>query len=95
MHELTIEGVFENGVVRLCQTPPGIQRARVLVTFLDLDGTTQAERYAAGQRLLESMRRGLDFAGARFDRDELYEERLADLDERRQRSNQSKDAPRR
>jgi hypothetical protein len=31
---VTIEGAYENGTVRLAETPVGIERARVMVTFL-------------------------------------------------------------
>lgn len=34
----TVEGTYENGAIHLHGTPPGIENARVLVTFLSADG---------------------------------------------------------
>jgi hypothetical protein len=31
---VTIEGIYENGKIELAGCPPGVDRARVLVTFL-------------------------------------------------------------
>jgi hypothetical protein len=39
----TIEGVYKDGKIELAETPAGIERARVLVTFLD-NGASQPER---------------------------------------------------
>jgi hypothetical protein len=34
---ITVEGVYENGRIELVHPPPGLGRARVLVTFLPPD----------------------------------------------------------
>jgi hypothetical protein len=83
MEAVAVEGVFEDGQVRLLGTPPDVKTARVVVTFLEDTGEDSARRRAAGKRLLESMREGLNFGGQKFNREELYEERLSELDRRR------------
>jgi hypothetical protein len=40
------------------------------------------KRQMAGQRLLDSMKKGSDFGGIKFNRDEIYEERMKQLEER-------------
>jgi hypothetical protein len=40
------------------------------------DERNVAARRAAGERLLEQMRKGINFGGEKFNREELYEERL-------------------
>jgi hypothetical protein len=80
----TVEGVYRNGKVELAEEPAGVQESRVMVTFLNQNGAAQAQgRRKAGQRLLDDMRAGLDFGGAKFSRNELYDERMSELDERR------------
>ncbi len=86
MSLLTVEGLYQDGRVELTEHPVGVQRSRVMVTFLgDDDGVDRERRQAAGQSLLADMRRGLSFGGQRFDRAEIYDERAAELDNRRSR----------
>jgi hypothetical protein len=71
---LTIEGVYRNGEVELAETPENLPpEARVLVTFLS------PLPQEAAERLLRRMREGIDFGG-HFEREEIYEERLRQLD---------------
>jgi hypothetical protein len=86
MSLFTVEGVYENGQVKLAEKPAGVDRARVTVTFLPEDeNDARLKRQAAGKRLLQDMKRGLSFGGIKFDRDEIYEERMDELDRRRSR----------
>ena len=81
---LTLEGIYEDGQIALGEKPVGVHRARVMVTFLPEDdpATKEAARRAAGARMIAQMKEGLDFGGS-FDRAEIYEERMRQLDERR------------
>lgn len=85
---LAVEGVYENGKVELKERPEGILRGRVLVTFLP-DGLVTEEseqrRREACERLLATMEKGIDFGGQKFNREEIYEERMRELEERRNR----------
>jgi hypothetical protein len=42
-------------------------------------------REAARQRAFERMRAGINFGGEKFDRDEIYEERMRELEARQDR----------
>jgi hypothetical protein len=82
-----LDGIYENGAVVLREKPNGITRARVKVTFLPEEPVDTslniATRLEAGERLLETMRKGIDFGGERFSREDMYEDRLKELDSRR------------
>src|SRR5579871_4826585 len=45
---VTIEGVYENGKVELAERPEGIERAKVMVTFLPEARTRRAEQNRKG-----------------------------------------------
>ena len=63
--------------VALQEKPAGVKRARVRVTFLpESERTGEEARQAARQRAFARMKTGIDFGGEKFDRDELYEDRL-------------------
>lgn len=97
MPVLTVEGTYRDGKVELAETPADVREAHILVTFLPAELATGAgafsadeeaqreKRRLAAERLLEHMRAGIDFGGERFDREAIYEERMAELDERRSR----------
>jgi hypothetical protein len=81
---LTVEGVYEHGKVELAETPTDAPtRARVLVTFLPLNGEQESEldprqgegqRKQAAQRLLSRLEQGIDFGGPPYPkREELYD----------------------
>jgi hypothetical protein len=84
---LTITGVYRDGKVELSQRPEGLgENASVLVTFLPetagigpvpgaQTGDAEAEaRRAAGKRLLEMSRKGIDLGGPPYPRrEELYD----------------------
>lgn len=90
---VAVEGIYEDGRVELAEHPAGIGRSRVIVTFIpgpvDNGGpdpeNPETLRQAAAERMLERMRRGINFGGGKFDREELYEERMNTLEERRGR----------
>lgn len=83
MSLITVEGTYREGRVELDEAPAeAAPEARVLVTFLPscdtapLTGGTVEE---ARTRVLARMRRGIDFGGGTFKREEVYEERLREL----------------
>ena len=80
MSLLTVEGTYSNGRVELDEKPLGIEKSKVLVTFVDMpsDETLQAAR----RRAFERMAQGVHF-GRGFSRSDVYEDRLNDLDARR------------
>ena len=87
---LTVEGVYEDGKIELKEQPADLRKARVLVMFLpdDLSQATGAldaaqKRREAGKRLLETMRKGINFGGEKFNCEEIYEDRMRDLETRR------------
>jgi len=43
------------------------------------------KRKAAGERALARMKAGINFGGEKFNREEIYEERMRELDERSRR----------
>ncbi len=57
----TIEGVYEKGRVDLSENPPGIARARVLVTFLPESVTQPGQMMRFGQYSGERMSTEEDF----------------------------------
>ena len=81
---LSLEGLYEDGKVELKEHPPGVTRARVVVTFLpDADAAAkETARRAAAARMIARMNEGIDF-GRRFDRAEIYDERMLQIDGRR------------
>jgi hypothetical protein len=88
---LTLEGVYEDGRVELREQPQGVGRARVVVTFLPdevapAEATDAEAREAARQCAFTRMREGIDFGGERFNRAEVYEERLRELEARQDQS---------
>lgn len=81
---LTVEGVYENGKVELAEQPAGVEHARVVVTFLPeqqreakpVEAGAEEARRVAAESLLQEMRAGINFGGERFNREELYAERI-------------------
>lgn len=77
MAVLTLEGTYRDGKVELDEMP-GIDEARVLVTFLpEAQSQTEADRKEAlRRRFLARMRRGVDFGTEPLPtREDLYAER--------------------
>ncbi|HET6383080.1 MAG TPA: hypothetical protein VFJ58_06775 [Armatimonadota bacterium] len=87
MDSFVVEGIYEDGKIELEERPAGVARARVRVTFLpDVDSLKETEeRKVAGERALARMKAGINFGGAKFNREEIYEERMRELDERSRR----------
>jgi hypothetical protein len=83
MSSLTVEGIYENGTVTLLETPEGVGRARVAVTFLAETETPGETKRQAVQRMIGFMRQGIDFGDGGFDRNAIHEERLNRLEQRR------------
>lgn len=64
---LTVEGTYLNGKVELAETPAGVQRAKVLVTFLSQEKTPVSARYLShGQFAGERMSTEEDFSIAEW-----------------------------
>ena len=76
-----VEGIFRDGRVELAETPEGVEEARVMVVFLPGPGPKAApvDKRDAGAKLIARLRQGIDFGGERFDREELYADRLDQL----------------
>ena len=83
---LALEGFYEDGKIELKEHPAGVRKARVVVTFLpDSDSAAkETARRAAAARMIARMKEGIDFGGT-FNRTEMYDERMRQLDERRLR----------
>ena len=75
---LALEGVYEDGKIELKEQPAGVRKARVVVTFLpeEESATKEAARSAAAHRMIARMRKGINFGGEKFNREEVYEERI-------------------
>jgi hypothetical protein len=78
MAQLTIEGIYENGRVELEEKPRGVERARVVVTFLTpVSIPNDDRREDLRQRFLARLDRGVDFgANPLPTREDLYADRL-------------------
>jgi hypothetical protein len=91
---LTLKGEYRDGHIELETRPEGLDAAHVFVMFLPLNETEKAElnskREEAGQKMLSQMREGRDFGGQKFNREEIYEERMQELEARRSK-NQKKE----
>jgi hypothetical protein len=70
-----VEGIYEDGEVELLERPEGLQRARVIVTFLPLlPSEPSQERDEARDRMLKRMREGIALGGPPYPkREEIYE----------------------
>lgn len=44
----TVEGIYQNGHIKLLETPKEIKRARVIVTFLNEDNESQSKQSLVG-----------------------------------------------
>ncbi len=75
---LALEGVYDGGKIELKEQPVDVKRARVVVTFLAEEDSTadDEERRAAAQRMIKRMRHGVNFGGERFNREDIYGERI-------------------
>ena len=64
---LTAEGIYSDGKVELTETPTGVHRAKVLVTFLAQEKTPVSTRYLSyGQFAGERMSTEEDFSTAEW-----------------------------
>jgi hypothetical protein len=70
-----VEGIYEDGEIELLERPEGLQRSRVIVTFLPpLPSEPSREREEARNRMLNRMREGVDLGGPPYPkREEIYE----------------------
>ncbi|GEM_PF-1377509 len=97
---LALEGVYRNGMVELPEYPREMEGAKVFVTFVMTAEMAEAEKERkrqAGEDLIKSLREaardrffarmdaGINFGGEKFDRNEIYEDRMNELDARRGR----------
>jgi hypothetical protein len=69
------EGVYENGRIELAERPPGVERARVYVTFMvDRPPPAKGAPTEALEDWLAFLREGLALGGPPYPkRDELYD----------------------
>ena len=87
---VTIEGVYRNGQIEMVETPAATEETRVIITFLPKTDAAEVqrqkdERNAARERLFARMKAGIDFGGERFNRAEIYEDRINELEARSDR----------
>lgn len=70
-----VEGIYEDGEIELLERPEGLQRARVIVTFLpSAPAEPSREREEARERMLNQMREGIDLGGPPYPkREEIYQ----------------------
>jgi len=83
---LAIEGIYADGRIDLVEHPKGLTRARVVVTFLPADTTSESPEgsvEAARRRAFARMAEGIDLGGGKFNREDLYAERMDELEQRR------------
>jgi len=87
MAVLTLKGIYEDGEIKLEEQPVGIVRAQVRVTFLPEPETGEEteSREAARQHALARMEVGISFGGEKFNREDIYEERMRELEARQDR----------
>lgn len=71
----TVEGFYENGRVELAEQPPGVERAKVYVTFVvDDAGAAKSAQTDVVEPWLAFLREGLALGGPPYpNRDELYD----------------------
>jgi len=75
----TVEGLYENGRVELAERPPGVERAKVYVTFVEAavlgaPEAPESPRTEAIEQWITSLREGLALGGPPYPkRDELYD----------------------
>lgn len=77
---LTIEGVYREGSIELCEVPAGVREARVMVVFLPANGAKgpsigpDSLRERHRQAAFAQMRQGIDLGGPPYPRrEELYD----------------------
>jgi hypothetical protein len=87
MSLLAVEGIYKDGQLELLESPGDIKEARVIVTFLPEESSRPEDeptetvsetenRRLAGDRLIAALASGHDLGGRKFNREELYAERL-------------------
>ena len=96
---LALEGFYRNGKVELSEAQENMEGAKVTVIFpASIEADTEIARRkqydqqlfeqmrdAARERLFARMEAGINFGGEKFDRNEIYEDRLNELEARRGR----------
>jgi hypothetical protein len=71
----TVEGLYENGCVELAERPPGVDRAKVYVTFVvDRSGSAKGAQGDAVDAWLAFLHEGLALGGPPYPkREDLYD----------------------
>lgn len=84
---VTVEGIYEDGKIELCENPEGVTRSRVMVTFLpNMEASIDMADEDARQRAFALMKSGISFGAEKFNRKEIYEERMRELEARQDRN---------
>ena len=75
---LTLEGIYKNGKIELCEPACGVEESRVTVTFLDAEARVSAERREELRKeFIAHLGVGIDFGDMPFpSREEMYAGRL-------------------
>ena len=80
MAVMTLEGIYRDGKIELENVPEGTERARVRGTFFPEQNSQEAITHeAARQRAFARMREGIHIGDVKFDRTEIYEDRMREL----------------
>lgn len=88
----TIEGVYRGGRIELAEQPQDAENTRVLVTFTRQPAPPAAtpqdgpKRDILVRELFARMEQGFDFGAPFPTREEIYNERIDQLDRRRQQA---------
>lgn len=67
----TVEGTYENGAIRLSGTPPAVEKAKVLVTFLRQNGPVDLAAAGIEQTQAAELRARLAPFAEDWDRPEM------------------------
>lgn len=67
----TVEGTYEKGSIRLTGTPPAVESARVLVTFLNQNATVDLIARGLAPAQVAELRARLKAFAADWDRPEM------------------------
>lgn len=75
---LTLEGVYDSGKITFEEEPTSLKRSRVVVTFLPDEEITgdDEQRHVAAERMIDRMRRGVNFGGQGIKREDMFGEIL-------------------
>jgi hypothetical protein len=72
----TVTGIYRGGRIELLDEAPQVPDETQVVVLFPEPGEDRAARIRAAEAMLAEMRAGIDFGGERFNREEIYAERI-------------------